>query len=32
MNHFTATYFRFEIEALTPLAFDDHTGSALRDG
>lgn len=30
MNDFTATHFRFEVEALTPLAFDDYTGSALR--
>lgn len=32
MNDFTATHFRFEVEALTPLAFDDYTGSALRGG
>ncbi len=30
MNDFTATHFRFEVEALTTLAFDDYTGSALR--
>jgi hypothetical protein len=30
MNEFTATHFRFEVEALTTLAFDDYTGSALR--
>jgi len=32
MNDFTATHFRFEVEALTTLAFDDYTGSALRGG
>lgn len=32
MNDFSATHFRFEVEALTTLAFDDYTGSALRGG
>lgn len=30
MTEFTATHFRFEVQALTPLAFDEYTGSALR--
>ncbi|MCS6843462.1 MAG: CRISPR system precrRNA processing endoribonuclease RAMP protein Cas6 [Caldilineales bacterium] len=30
MTDFTATHFRFCVEAVTPLAFDDYTGSALR--
>lgn len=30
MNEFTATHFRFEVEATTPLALADYTGSALR--
>lgn len=30
MTHFTATHFRFEVEALTSLAFDHYTGSSLR--
>lgn len=30
MTHFTATHFRFEVEALTTLAFDQYTGSSLR--
>lgn len=32
MNDFSATHFRFEVEALTTLAFDAYTGSALRGG
>ncbi len=32
MTDFCATHFRFEVEALTTLAFDDYTGSALRGG
>ena len=32
MNDFTATHFRFEVEAVTTVAFDDYTGSALRGG
>lgn len=30
MTDFTATHFRFQVEAVTPVAFDDYTGSALR--
>ena len=30
MTEFTATHFRFEVQALTPLAFEAYTGSALR--
>lgn len=30
MTQFTATHFRFEVEALTTLAFDHYTGSSLR--
>jgi len=30
MNQFTATHFRFEVEAITPLTFHPYTGSALR--
>ena len=32
MNDFTATHFRFEVEALTTLALDDYTGWTLRGG
>lgn len=31
MNDFTATHFRFEGQALTPLAFEAYTGAALRN-
>jgi hypothetical protein len=30
MTDFSATHFRFEVEALTTLAFDDYTGSSVR--
>lgn len=30
MTDFTATRFRFEVEALTPLSLDEYTGSTLR--
>ena len=30
MTEFTATHFRFEVQALTPLAFAEYTGSSLR--
>ena len=30
MTDFTATHFRFEVEALTPLSLDEYTGSTLR--
>ena len=30
LGGFTATHFRFEVQALTPLAFEEYSGSALR--